>query len=95
MFRTISTVAPKTAIEQSAYDRWMDQTIDRQQARNDRLHSWGRPLTPAFDELPLMSVVVDLGLDLERIVPAGWSPGGHHAVQCTLWLWRWRCLHQG
>ena len=49
MFRTISTVAPKTAIEQSAYDRWMDQTIDRQQARNDRLHSWGRPLTPAFD----------------------------------------------
>ena len=95
MFRTISTVAPKTAIEQSAYDRWMDQTIDRQQARNDRLHSWGRPLTPAFDELPLMSLVVDLGLDLERDVPAGWSPGGHHAVQCTLWLWRWRCLHQG
>jgi hypothetical protein len=39
MFRTIATAAPKTATEQSAYDRWMDQTIDRQQARNDRLHS--------------------------------------------------------
>jgi hypothetical protein len=39
MFRTIAEVAPKTATEQSAYDRWMDQTLDRQQARNDRLHS--------------------------------------------------------
>ena len=39
MFRTIATVAPRTATEQSAYDRWMDQTIDREQARNERVHS--------------------------------------------------------
>jgi hypothetical protein len=39
MFRTIATVEPKTATEQSAYDRWMDQTIDRQQARNERVHT--------------------------------------------------------
>jgi len=39
MFRTIAKVAPKTATEQSAYDRWMDQTVNRQQARNDRVHS--------------------------------------------------------
>ena len=38
MFRTISTVQPQTATEQSAYDRWMDQTLDRQQARADRVH---------------------------------------------------------
>ena len=38
MFRTISTVKPQTATEQSAYDRWMDQTVDRQQARTDRVH---------------------------------------------------------
>lgn len=38
MFRTISTVDPKSSTEQSAYDRWMDQTADREQARIDRVH---------------------------------------------------------
>jgi hypothetical protein len=38
MFRTMAAVQPKTATEQSAYDRWMDQSTARQQARNDRLH---------------------------------------------------------
>jgi hypothetical protein len=39
MFRTIAKVAPRTATEQSAYDRWMDETVNRQQARNDRVHA--------------------------------------------------------
>jgi len=39
MFRTIAKVKPQTATEQSAYDRWMDQTVDREQARNARVHS--------------------------------------------------------
>jgi hypothetical protein len=38
MFLTISAVNPRTAAEQSAYDRWMDQTSDREQARVDRVH---------------------------------------------------------
>lgn len=38
MFRTISAVDPQTSTEQSAYDRWMDQTVDREQARTDRVH---------------------------------------------------------
>jgi amino acid transporter len=38
MFLTISTVDPQTATEQSAYDRWMDQTSDREQARIARVH---------------------------------------------------------
>ena len=38
MFLTISDVNPRTATQQSAYDRWMDQTADRQQARVDRVH---------------------------------------------------------
>jgi hypothetical protein len=38
MFRTISDVEPKKATEQSAYDRWMDQTIQREQARITRVH---------------------------------------------------------
>ena len=38
MFKTIQQADPRTATEQSAYDRWMDQTLDREQARIDRVH---------------------------------------------------------
>jgi amino acid transporter len=38
MFRTLKTVDPQTATVQSAYDRWMDQTARREQARHDRVH---------------------------------------------------------
>ena len=38
MFRTIASVAPRTDAQQSAYDRWMDQTSTREQARVDRVH---------------------------------------------------------
>jgi hypothetical protein len=36
MFLTISVMNPRTAPEQSAYDRWMSQTADREHARIDR-----------------------------------------------------------
>lgn len=39
MFRTVAALQPKSDTEQSAYDRWMQQTSDRQQARNDRVHT--------------------------------------------------------
>lgn len=39
MYVTIKSADPKTDIEQSAYDRWMDETFQRQEARNARLHS--------------------------------------------------------
>jgi hypothetical protein len=38
LFRTVRTVNPRSAVEQSAYDRWMDETAERQQARLDRVH---------------------------------------------------------
>jgi hypothetical protein len=38
LYRTISEVDPQTAAEQSAYDRWMDQTREREQARLARVH---------------------------------------------------------
>jgi uncharacterized membrane protein len=38
MFRTLSTVEPETASEQTAYDKWFDQSVDRQQGRQDRAH---------------------------------------------------------
>jgi hypothetical protein len=38
LFRTLRTVEPQTAAEQSAYDVWLDQTSAREEARNDRIH---------------------------------------------------------
>ncbi|HEX5086284.1 MAG TPA: hypothetical protein VFV89_00635 [Nocardioides sp.] len=37
MYRTMKSADPQTATEQSAYDRWMDQTVERQQARVSRI----------------------------------------------------------
>lgn len=38
MFHTMQGVTPTSDTEQSAYDRWMDQTADREQARQSRVH---------------------------------------------------------
>ena len=38
LFRTLQTVRPQTATEQSAYDKWLDQTSTREEARRDRIH---------------------------------------------------------
>jgi hypothetical protein len=38
MFRTVRGVEPKTASEQAAYSKWLDQTADRETARQDRIH---------------------------------------------------------
>jgi hypothetical protein len=38
LFRTLRTAQPSSATEQSAYDKWLDQTSDREEARRDRIH---------------------------------------------------------
>src|SRR5215218_1915813 len=38
LFQTLEVTAPKTAVEQSAYDKWLEQTSAREQARQDRIH---------------------------------------------------------
>jgi amino acid transporter len=38
LFRTLKTVQPQTAAEQSAYDKWLEQTSTREEARLDRVH---------------------------------------------------------
>ena len=38
LFRTLETVRPQTATQQSAYDKWLDQTSAREEARRDRIH---------------------------------------------------------
>jgi hypothetical protein len=38
LFRSLRLANPRTAGEQAAYSKWLDQTSDREQARSDRLH---------------------------------------------------------
>ena len=38
MFRTLEQVDPQTAPEQEAYSKWFDQTSDREDARQERIH---------------------------------------------------------
>jgi hypothetical protein len=38
LFRSLKLANPKTSTEQSAYDKWLDQTSDREEGRRDRIH---------------------------------------------------------
>ena len=38
LFKTLQTIDPETPSEQAAYAKWLDQTSDREAARNDRIH---------------------------------------------------------
>jgi len=38
LFTTLRATKPTTATQQSAYDKWLDQTSDREEARRDRIH---------------------------------------------------------
>ena len=38
MFKTVKKIDPQTPAAQAAYSKWLDQTTDRESARNDRLH---------------------------------------------------------
>jgi hypothetical protein len=38
LFATIRDVEPRTASQQSAYDKWLEQTSTREEARRDRVH---------------------------------------------------------
>jgi amino acid transporter len=59
LFRTLKTVEPQTASEQSAYDKWLDQTADRESARIDRIHGAAGVIpTPLWIVLLFISVVI-------------------------------------
>jgi amino acid transporter len=59
LFRTLKTLELQTASEQSAYDKWLDQTSDRESARIDRIHgAVGVIPTPLWIVLLFISVVI-------------------------------------
>jgi hypothetical protein len=61
LFRTLQGVQPKSAAEQSAYDKWLDQTSEREEARLDRIHgAEGVIPSPLWIALFVISAVVFL-----------------------------------
>jgi hypothetical protein len=59
LFRTVRDVEPEAASEQSAYDKWLDQTEAREQARNDRVHGAAGVIpTPLWIVLFFISAVI-------------------------------------
>ena len=58
-FRTMQTVEPRTAAEQAAYAKWLDQRLDREAARNDRIHGAAGVIpTPLWLVLFVTAVVI-------------------------------------
>jgi amino acid transporter len=59
LYRTLQTVGPQTPSEEAAYSKWLDQTSDREAARNDRLHgAVGVIPTPLWIVLLFISLVL-------------------------------------
>ncbi len=59
MFRTLQTIEPRTASEQAAYGKWLDQQSERQAARSDRTHgAEGVIPTPLWIVLFLSAMII-------------------------------------
>jgi MFS family permease len=59
LFRTMHNVEPETASEQSAYDKWLEQTSSREAGRLDRVHgAVGVIPSPLWIVLFFISVVI-------------------------------------
>jgi len=59
MFRTMLTVQPKLASEQTAYDKWFDERSDREDARADRTHGAAGVIpTPLWIVLFLSAAII-------------------------------------
>jgi hypothetical protein len=59
MFHTLKTVEPRTAAEQAAYGKWLDQRTDRESARADRTHgAEGVIPTPLWVVLFLSAAII-------------------------------------
>ena len=59
LFGTLKTIRPANGVEQSAYDKWLDLTSAREEARRDRIHgAVGVIPTPLWLVLFFISVVI-------------------------------------
>ncbi len=94
-FRTLKTVEPRTAAEQAAYAKWLDQRSDRENARADRTHgAEGVIPTPLWIVLMLSAVVIFVFMlffadSAERAVVQATMMGGVAIVITSTLLLLW------
>jgi hypothetical protein len=95
MFRIIETVEPRSAPEQAAYSKWLDQRSDRQDARADRTHgAEGVIPAPLWIVLQLSAVVIFVFMlffadSAERAVVQGMMMGAVAIVITSTLLLLW------
>ena len=59
LFRTMRLFQPQTPVQESAFDKWLDHTADREAARIDRVHgAEGVIPSPLWIVLILLSIVI-------------------------------------
>ena len=59
LFQTVRQFQPQTPVEESAFDKWLDHTADREAARIDRVHgAEGVIPSPLWIVLILLSIVI-------------------------------------
>ena len=99
MFRTLKTVEPRSAAEQAAYAKWLDQRVERESARVDRAHgAEGVIPTPLWIVLFLSAVAIFVFMlffadSSERVVVQGTMMGSVAVVISSTLLLLWFLDH--
>jgi hypothetical protein len=95
MFRTLKTVEPRSAAEQAAYGKWLDQRSDRESARADRTHgAEGVIPTPLWIVLFLSAGIIFVFMlffadSAERVIVQGTMMGSVAVVITSTLLLLW------
>jgi hypothetical protein len=94
-FRTLKTVEPRSATEQAAFAKWLDQRSDRENARSDRVHGGeGVIPVPLWIVLLLSAAIIFVFMlffadSAERAVVQGTMMGGVAIVISSTLLLVW------
>jgi hypothetical protein len=78
MYRTLRDIEPRTAAEQAAYAKWLDLRLDRETARNTRLHGASGVIPAPLWIVLAVSAVLIIGFMLVFA-----DSGEHAAIQAT------------
>jgi hypothetical protein len=74
LFRSLRLARPASASEGSAFDKWLDQTSDREEARRDRLHG-AEGITPSSIWLVLFLIAGVVFVFMLFFADSGEGPG--------------------
>jgi hypothetical protein len=95
LFKTVGSIEPRTASQQTAYDHWFDQVADRETARSDRTHGAEGVIPGALWVVLFLSAFIVLGFALlfadpsEHAVVQGAMAGGIAVVLTSTLLLLW------